>query len=128
MPEEQCLRFAPSRVTGLPEVTEVAVYPDRLELKAAGRPVVFRFADIAQWPRPSWLWRLLARLGWRARWLPVADRDWFHAPPDRFFAFYTTPPIVVYMPDESGVEYPQTCFRRVQEVIQAGGFNTADLG
>jgi hypothetical protein len=125
---EQCLRFVPSRVDGIFDVTEVAIYPDRLELKSAGRCVAFRFWEIARWPSPCWFWRLVARFGWRPRWLPVGDRDWFHAAPDRFFAFYTSPPVVVYMPDESGVEYGQTTFRRIQDVIARGGFGTFDLG
>jgi hypothetical protein len=60
--------------------------------------------------------------------LPVGDRDWFHDPPDRFFRFFTTPPVTVYMPNESGVEYEHTCFRRLQDVIAEGGFITHDLG
>src|SRR5262245_35982408 len=122
------LRFAPSRVEGLPDVTEVAVFPDRIELLSGGRWVVFRFWDIARWPRPAWLWRLLARAGWRRHWPMVGDRDWFHRPPDRFFGFFTTPKVVVYMPDERGVGYGQTCFHRLQEVVMAGGYATFDLG
>jgi hypothetical protein len=125
---DTCLRFTPSRVVGLPNITEVAVYPDRLELLSAGRWLVYRFADIAAWPRPRRLWRWLARLGWRPRWLPVGERDWFHAPPDRFIRFFTSPPVVVYMPDEVGVEYGNTVFRRAQEVMLRGGFSTWDLG
>ncbi|HTU90541.1 MAG TPA: hypothetical protein VMF69_10740 [Gemmataceae bacterium] len=37
---ETWLRFIPSRVEGLSGVTEVAVFPDRLELLAQGKPVV----------------------------------------------------------------------------------------
>jgi hypothetical protein len=125
---DDSLRFVPSRVEGLPAVDEVAVFPDRLELLSAGKWVVIRLADIAEWPRPPRVRRLLARLGWRPEWLTVADRDWFHAPPDRFFRFFTTPPLVVYMPDEAGVGYGETVFRRLQEVIGRGGFNTFDLG
>jgi hypothetical protein len=128
MNTEPPLRFAPSRVDGVPGVTEVAVFPDRLELASPDSRRVIPFADIARWPSPRWLWRRLFRIGWRPRWLPVADRDWFHPPADRFFAFYTTPPIVVYMPDEAGVEYPETCFRKVQDVLGSGGFTTFDLG
>lgn len=125
---EASLRFVPSRVEGLPSVTEVVVFPDRLELLSAGEWVVIRLADIAKWPRPRRLLRLLARFGWRPSWLPVADRDWFHAPADRFFRFYTTPPVVVYVPDEEGVGYAETCFRRLHHVIGLGGFGTFDLG
>src|SRR4051812_6648944 len=119
------LLFVPSRVEGLPDVTEVAVYPDRLELLSAGRWGSFRFADIAAWPRPDFLWRRLARLGWRLRWLPVGERDWFQPPSERFFRFYTRPLIVVYMPDEpTATNYGSTLFRRVQDVMLEGGFST----
>jgi hypothetical protein len=129
MSGEVGLRFIPSRVEGLPGVTEAAVYPDRLELLSGGRWVSFPFADIARWPRPAWLWRRLARLGWRPRWLPVGQRDWFHPPSERFFRFYTQPPIVVYMADEPwDTDYGSTLFRRVQDVMLEGGFNTWDLG
>jgi hypothetical protein len=122
------LRFVPSRVEGLPGVAEVTVFPDRMELLSEGRTVVVHWADIAYWPRPRGLWRRLARLGWKPKWLPIGDRDWFHAPADRFFRFYTDPPLTIYMPDETGVEYHDTCFRRLQRVIFRGGFNTFDLG
>ncbi len=125
---ENSLRFVPSRVEGLPGVTEVAVFPNRLELLSEGRWVVIRLADIAAWPRPRWLRRRLAWAGWRPAWLPVADRDWFHPPADRFFRFYITPPVTVYMPDETGVDYSETVFRRLQNVIGLGGFSTYDLG
>jgi hypothetical protein len=129
MAKEVCLRFVPSDVEGLPEVTEVVVRPDRLELLSAGQWVIFRFSAIARWPRPAWMWRLLSWVGLRPRWLPVGDRDWFHPPARRFFAFYTKPQVVVYMPDEPlETDYSQTMFRRVQEVIGAGGFGTFDLG
>jgi hypothetical protein len=117
------LRFVPSRVDGLPSVTEVAVFPDRLELRSEGRWVVIRLDDIAQWPPPRWLWRLR-----RPRFLPVGERNWFRDPPDRFFRFFTRPPITVYMPDGKGVEYGDTCFRRLKEVLTEGGFSTHDLG
>jgi hypothetical protein len=71
----------------------------------------------------------LARLGWRPRWLPVGKRDWFHAPSERFFRFDTRPSIVVYMGDEpTDTDYGSTLFRRVQDVMLEGGFNTWDLG
>ena len=125
---EACVRFIPSRVDGLPDVSVGVVYPDRLELQSAGGWAVFRFDEIAEWPRPAWLWRLFARIGWRPRSLLVGERDWFHEPPKRFFRFFSSPPLTVYMPDESGIPYGSTVFRQIQEVIGRGGFTTWDLG
>ena len=128
--DDQPLRFVPSAVEGLPSVTEAAVFPDRLELLSEGRWVVTRFRDIARWSRRGRLCRPLARLGLGVWGYPfVADRDWFHPPAGRFFRFYTTPPITVYMPDEPReTSYGRTMFRRVRDVLSAGGFGTVDLG
>jgi hypothetical protein len=125
---DDCLRFVPSRVEGLPDVTEVAIWPDRLEARSAGRLVVVRFADIARWPRPARVRRLLAWAGWRPGIALVADRDYFHAPPDRFLRFYTDPPLVVCMPVDEPWNADVGCFRRAQRVMGAGGFCTSDLG
>jgi hypothetical protein len=123
------VRFVPSRVEGLPDVSEVVIRPDRLEVRSAGWWISFPFDGIARWPRPRRLWQFLARHGRRPRWLPVADRDWFHPPRDRFFVFYTDPPVKVFLTDEEkNLTYGETLFRRVEEVIEAGGFNTYDLG
>jgi hypothetical protein len=123
------LRFVPSRVEGLPSVTEATVFPDRLELLSAGERVVIRFFDIARWHCCGWLYRPLACLGWMRGGPMVADRNWFHPPSGRFFRFFTDPPVTVYMPDEpAGTSYGQTLFRRVQDVLAAGGFHTFDLG
>ena len=128
MSSTPCLRFVPSRVEGLPDVDEVAFFPDRLEVRSAGRWQVFRFVDLAKWPRPGWLWRGLDRLGLRRRLIVVGDRDWFHLPPDRFFVFYTQPRITVYMPADEAADRAQSHFLRVQQVIGVGGFATFDLG
>jgi hypothetical protein len=85
---EHTFRFVPSAVQGLPAVTEVTVFPDRLELLSEGKVVVIRFRDIAWWHGGGWLQRPLARLGFQVRgWPSVADRDWFHPPAGRFFRF-----------------------------------------
>lgn len=123
------LRFVPSRVEGLPDVTEAAVFPDRLELCSAGKWLSFPFTEMVEWSRPDWLWRLIARFGWRKQFLPVGERDWFHAPADRFFRFFSSPSVVMYMPDEPvETKYAETWFYRVQETMFRGGFNTWDLG
>jgi len=126
---EQGLRLVLSRVEGLPEVTEVVVFPDRVELCSAGEWLSFPFAEMAEWPRPAWFWRLVSRLGRRRRLLAVGERDWFHPSADRFFRFFTSPRVVVYMPDEPAeTSYGDSWFRRVQVVMLQGGFNTWDLG
>src|SRR5262249_13452678 len=126
---ENTLRFVPSRVEGLPSVTEVIIFPDRLELFSADAWEAVPFLSIARWNQPAWLNRPLARLGIVRCCPSVADRDWFHAPAERFFRFYTQPTITIYLTAEpDDLAYAQTMFRRVQEVIEAGGYATLDLG
>jgi hypothetical protein len=50
MADEKCLRFVPSRVEGLPDVAEVVVRPNRLEVLSQGRWHSFRLADITRSP------------------------------------------------------------------------------
>jgi hypothetical protein len=114
---------------GMTGVQEVAVFPDRLELTCLGARTAIEFARIAEWPRPRWFWQTLFHIGIRPRWLPVADRDWFHLPADRFFRFYTNPPLTICMPvDESSGDYASTYFVRIRMMLEAGGFHTYDLG
>lgn len=130
MTDAACLRFVPSAVEGLSEVSEVAVFPDRLEIQTGDGPVVIRFLDIARWHRHGWFYRALVLLGFGVRgWACVADKDWFHPPAERFFRFYTKPAITISMPDEPiDAPYGDTLFLRLQEVVRAGGFATFDLG
>jgi hypothetical protein len=105
------LRFVPSRVEGLQEVSEVAVFPDRLEMCSAGKWLSFPFVAMAQ------------------NGSLVGERDWFHSPAERFFRFFTTPRIVLFLPDEPAeTNYGNTWFWRVREVMGGGGFDTWDLG
>ena len=123
------LRFVPSRIEGADSVDEVAVFPDRLELVRRSGTSVVGFADIARWPSPRAVWKLAFACGLKPRSMQVADRDWFHRPPDRFFRFYTDPPLVIFMPnDELPGPYAETWFVRIREMIHSGGFHTFDLG
>ena len=113
---------------GLAGVTEVIVRPARIELRSNGRWVVVRLANIARWPGPAKVRRLLARIGWHPRPVMVADRSWSGPPHGRSFRFYTDPVMVVCMPADEPSKLGGSCFARVQEVMRAGGFHTFNLG
>jgi hypothetical protein len=127
MPDRSPVRFVPSRVEGPPDVSEVAVFPDRVEIHCAGTWRALRFQDFARWPVPGWWWRFLFSMGIRKRLVPIADRDWCRAPRDRFFSFYTVPRIVVYMPEHESEDYGQSVFFRVKEAVESAGFGSVDL-
>jgi hypothetical protein len=124
MVEADGLLFVPSRVMGLADVTEFRVYPDRLDVISPVERWSIPFADIASWPRPAFLHRCLASLGWNPRWLPVGERAWSQQPSSRFFRFYTWPPIMVFLPDEpADTPFENTLFHRIENAIQRGGFS-----
>jgi hypothetical protein len=121
------MRFTPSRVDGLPDVSEVVVLPDRVELQSRDTRHVLRFHDIARWPAPRLLWRFLFFMGWRRAFIPVADRDWCRTPRDRYFSFYSQPRIVVYMPDDESDGYGDSVFYQMRSVMESAGFRSFDL-
>jgi hypothetical protein len=122
------ITFVPSRVDGLDAVSRVKIRPSQIEFEMPDSRRVFAFKSISR-PQESWLSSFLKRLTFRRPYPRViADRDWFHAPPDRFFRFYTTPPITVYMPADDVHEHAQSHFGRIQQVIRSGRFATFDMG
>jgi hypothetical protein len=125
---ERFVRFRPSRAEGLPDVREVVVHPDRLEVNTAGSWVAFSFKRIGRRQEPRLL-SLAKRLVGRAPWpVMVADRDWFHPPPDRYFLWYTDPPLRTYMPEDESADRAGSYFARIQMVLASGGYATFDLG
>jgi hypothetical protein len=121
------VQFVPSRVDGLPDVVRATVFPDCLELVTPDRVVTYRFADMARWPFPRLFWKCLARLGWKPAWLPVADRDSYCAPADRYFKFYTRPRLKVCMPVDEAPNIFESRYYCIQQVLRRGGFDTFDL-
>ena len=122
------LRFMPSRAEGLPDVQEVVVHPDRIEVETEGRWVTFAFADIAR-PQEFRAISLLKRMVGKPPWPHlVADRDWFHPPKDRFFLWYADPPLTTYMPEDETLDYDTSYFARIKRMVESGGFATYDLG
>ena len=122
------LQFTPSRVEGLPNVKSVIVKPDRIALLSEGQWIEMSFDTMAEWPKPKWLWKLKEKFGKRPAWLPVGERDWFHPPADRFFRFFTQPPLVIYMPTDETEEFGASHFLAIQAVMAKGGYATWDLG
>ncbi len=122
------VRFRPSRAEGLPDVREVIVRPDRLVVNTAGRWVTFLFRRIGRRQESrvmSFVKRLIGRHPWRVM---VADRDWFHPPRDRFFLWYTDPPLRTCMPEDEPADHASSYFARIQAVLGEGGYATFDLG
>jgi hypothetical protein len=122
------VRFCPSRAEGLPDVRGVVVHPDRLEVNTAGSWLTFPFSRIGR-RQESRVVSLVKRLAGRAPWpVMVADRDWFHAPRDRFFLWYTDPPLRTCMPEDEPADRASSYFLRIQTVLTKGGYATYDLG
>lgn len=120
---EAVVEFRPSRVEGVPDVVLVRVSAREVRLISAETERVVRFADIVEQPEGRFVF------GIRRRPMCIADRDWFHAPPDRFFRFYTTPPLTISMPVDDAQDWESSCFARIESIIHAEGrFTTADLG
>ena len=122
------ITLIPSRVDWTTEVTSVTVWPFRLDVETTEGTQEFSFDAIGKIQESAIMRFMKGLLGAKQRGTLVADRDWFHPPQDRFFCFYTDPPMKIYMPSDDTVEYEESVFFRVQAVIRSGGFETFDLG
>jgi hypothetical protein len=124
----QSIRFIPSSAEGLPDVREVVVHPDRLEVKTAGQWVTFPLRQIGRRQESAFVSFLKRLVGKHPYPVMVADRDWFHPPKDRFFLWYTNPPLKTCMPEDEVPDFTPSYFFRIQVVLRAGGYATFDLG
>src|SRR5687768_6959426 len=115
--------FTPSKVCGLPNVTQVAVYTDRLEVLSGGHWLAFPFKEIAVFQEPRWLIRLKQRLGMLPLRARVADLVYVREPYEQsYIRFFTKPRLTIYMPAGGPALYPESHFWRVQEVLRRGGY------
>jgi len=122
------ITFTPSRVDWTSDISLVTVWPNRLTVETVDGEQEFLFEQIGK-IQESGIMRFMRRLGGAKQFgLLVADRDWFHPPQDRYFRFYTDPPMTVYMPADDAADYEESVFFRVQAVIRCGGFETYDVG
>ena len=92
------LRFTPPEVLGLPEVTQVAIHPDRLEVFSRNCWLTFPFASFAK-RQESRLSSLFSRLTRKSP-LPklVGVREF--CTDRRFVGFYTTPRLKIFTPPD----------------------------
>ncbi len=115
--------FKPTKVDGLPEVTEVFVDPTGLELKTAGAWIDVRFEEIAVRGRPHVLWKVLGRMGLRLG-APVVG-EWTSPQVARLgLVFYTTPRLVVQLSEADPVKIA----RRIETVVALGGYRIRPAG
>lgn len=122
------IRFTPSRVLGVDNVNEVAIRPDKLELFFKNHDWTYiPFETIAHYPKPARFWKTVRHMGWRPKWLPVGEMNWFHAPRNRFFTFFTQPQITIFMPDDA-IDNDVTYFPTIQYILFVGGYAVWDMG
>ena len=121
------VRFTPSKVEGLSNVTEIVVYCDRIEFYSTGEPEIIYFQEIAK-PTGSLFLRVINRLFRKQNLLMIGERDWFHDPKDRFFRIFTEPQITFCMPVDDTSDFGNCCFSRIRDTISNGGYSTWDLG
>ena len=118
--------FRPSRVEGIEGVTEVQVSRAHLDLLVAGVWLRLPFRAFRS-PREGRVVGAFRRLLGRTPRL-VGERDWFHPAGEKFFRWYTSPPITTFLPASGDQDWSKSLFLRVQEVLWAGNCGTFDLG
>jgi hypothetical protein len=120
------LRVVPTRTEGLPGVTEVVFYCDRMAVCSAGEWRVIPFAPFARWPRPAGLRKMLAWFGYRPPWRTIADRNWVDTETKSLFVFYSNPPIKIWL--FYSEDYVASPYFQVQQLLRQGGYDTFDIG
>jgi hypothetical protein len=98
----------PSKVEGVTGVAEVAVFPDRLEMRGDRGWVTVPFGSFAERGRVA--------------------RNYFSREryADSHIRFLTDPPVSIYMPADGPTQFPDSVFWRIQLVIASGGYRVSD--
>ena len=123
--EQDCIRFTPPEVIGLPAVTEVAILPTRIELCSAGEWRAFPFGVFAK-RRDSLLLHFLKRAFHRR--VPshiVGEREF--CADRRYVRFFTDPLLTIYTPPDQDRTYGNTFIARINIILMKGGYATDDL-
>jgi hypothetical protein len=118
---EPSVRFVPSRVEGASGVSEVAIFPNRLEVRGERGWVTVPFADVATGGEKRGLFNPNPHRGRVAR--NYFSRERYA---DSHIRFLTDPPITIYMPAEGPTHFPDSVFWRIQQTILSGGYQLTD--
>jgi hypothetical protein len=120
------MRVVPTRTEGLPEVTEVIFYHDRMTVCSAGQWIAIPFAPLARWPRPVRIRKALAYFGVQPLWRTIADRSWVDTETESLFEFYSNPPFKLWLPYDA--DYVSSPYFQLQQFLRQGGYDTFDMG
>ena len=122
----ECLRVVPTRAEGLPAVTEIVFYHDRMMVCSAGQWLAIAFAPLARWPRPVRIRKVLAWFGIQPPWRTIANRNWVDTETESLFEFYSNPPFRLWLPYDD--DYVASPYFQVQQFLRQAGFDTFDMG
>jgi hypothetical protein len=119
------IQFRPAEVVGSTDVTDVTIYSDRIVLRCNKNEIVHHFLKIAR-HQTDFLNRLCDRVLQRRSHLKVVGEREF-CTDRRYVAFYTKPPVKIYLPaEEDDLRYSETYIFKINEILRAGGYMTWD--
>jgi hypothetical protein len=126
--EPPCVRFFPSRVEGeWSDVREVVIKPSELMVHGEGGWVTVPFSTIGRRQELKIVSFLKRLVGVKPLCRIVGERDWCRPPTERFFLWFTVPPLKTYMPSTETPYYSGSLFPQIHETLHHGGFTTFDL-
>lgn len=121
------VRFKPSRVEGWSDVSEVVIYPDRVEVTTNGRVVTIEFHKIARRNEPTIFSLLKAWLGKRPWPKSVGERDLSEEFGVRFIDWFTDPPLRTYLPPCEGTNEDLKLMMQIVWMMAASIYQLDDL-
>ena len=123
--DEESVRFVPAGVVGLEDVTEVAIFPNRLEVKVKGKLLTFVFDSFAKRQQNAFTFRMMRLFGRATEPLLVGEREF--CTDRRYVTFHTTPNLKIHTPPDPPNNYAGTYLARINAILHRGGYATHDL-
>jgi len=121
------VEIVPLRSAGIDSVRSVRFDDQALTVDADAQTFVFHYADIAEWPFPAALRRLMWRIGWRKGAAAVGERWWHTDPQFARIEFFTTPRLTIWMPADGHLPYGNSPWVQIQRRLGASDFFTWDM-